>query len=55
MHRHMCFGNKHDVRLLEQRPFLSVAHGHSPPHCENTQVLWEAITEDDDDVRLYAS
>ena len=23
--------------------------GHPPPHCENTQVLREAITEDDDD------
>ena len=30
-------------------PLLSVAHGHPPPHCENTQVLREAITEDDDD------
>ena len=29
-------------------PLLSVAHGHPPPHCENTQVLREAITEDDD-------
>ena len=28
---------------------LSVACGHPPPHCENTQVLREAITEDDDD------
>ena len=28
-------------------------HGHSPPHCKNTQVLREAITaaaaDDDDD------
>ena len=30
-------------------PILSVARGHPPPHCENTQVLREAITEDDDD------
>ena len=30
-------------------PLLSVARGHPPPHCENTQVLREAITEDDDD------
>ena len=30
-------------------PLLTVARGHSPPHCENTQVLREAITEDDDD------
>ena len=27
-----------------------MARGHPPPHCENTQVLREAITEDDDDV-----
>ena len=26
-----------------------MARGHPPPHCENTQVLKEAITEDDDD------
>ena len=26
-----------------------VARGHPPPHCENTQVLREAITEDDED------
>ena len=26
---------------------LSVARGHPTPHCENTQVLREAITEDD--------
>ena len=26
-----------------------MAHGHPPPHCENTQVLREAITEGDDD------
>ena len=26
-----------------------MARGHPPPHCENTQVLREAITEDDDD------
>ena len=25
-----------------------MARGHPPPHCENTQVLREAITEDDD-------
>ena len=31
-------------------PLLSVARGHPPPHCENTQVLREAITEDDDDI-----
>ena len=30
-------------------PLLSVARGHPPPHCENTQVLREAISEDDDD------
>ena len=30
-------------------PLLSMARGHPPPHCENTQVLREAITEDDDD------
>ena len=30
-------------------PLLSVARGHPPPHCENTQVLRKAITEDDDD------
>ena len=30
-------------------PLLSVARGHPPPHCENTKVLREAITEDDDD------
>ena len=24
--------------------------GHPPPHCENTQVLSEAITEDEDDL-----
>ena len=30
-------------------PLLSEARGHPPPHCENTQVLREAITEDDDD------
>ena len=30
-------------------PLLSVACRHPPPHCENTQVLREAITEDDDD------
>ena len=30
-------------------PLLSVARGHRPLHCENTQVLREAITEDDDD------
>ena len=29
---------------------LSVARGHPPPHCENTQVLREAIIEDDDDM-----
>ena len=28
-------------------PLLSVARGHPPPHCENTQVLREAITEDE--------
>ena len=28
---------------------LSVARGDPPPHCENTQVLREAITEDEDD------
>ena len=32
-------------------PLLSVARGHPPPHCENTQVLREANTEDDDDER----
>ena len=26
-----------------------MARGHPPPHCENTQVLREAITEDDED------
>ena len=26
-----------------------MAREHPPPHCENTQVLREAITEDDDD------
>ena len=26
-----------------------MARGHPPPHCENTQVLREAITEDDDE------
>ena len=26
-----------------------MAKGHPPPHCENTQVLREAITEDDDE------
>ena len=26
-----------------------MARGHPTPHCENTQVLREAITEDDDD------
>ena len=26
-----------------------MARGHPPPHCENTQVLREAITEDDYD------
>ena len=38
-------------------PLLTVAHGHSPPHCEKTQVLREAITEDDDDddKSLYSS
>ena len=30
-------------------PLLAVAHGLSPIHCENTQLLREAITEDDDD------
>ena len=30
-------------------PLLTVAHGLSPTHCENTQPLREAITEDDDD------
>ena len=30
-------------------PLLSVARGHPPPHCENTQVLREAITESEDD------
>ena len=30
-------------------PLLSVARGHPPPHCVNTQVLREAITEDDND------
>ena len=30
-------------------PLLSVARGHPPPHCENTQALREAITEDEDD------
>ena len=30
-------------------PLLTVAHGLSPTHCENTQLLREAITEDDDD------
>ena len=25
-----------------------MARGHPPPHCENTQVLREAITEDDE-------
>ena len=30
-------------------PLLSVVRGHPPPHCENTQVLREAITKDDDD------
>ena len=28
-------------------PLLSVARVHPPPHCENTQVLREAITEDE--------
>ena len=27
-------------------PLLFVARGHPPPHCENTQVLREAFTED---------
>ena len=31
---------------------LSVARGHPPLHCDNTQVLREAITEDDDDEAL---
>ena len=31
-------------------PLLIVARGHSPPHCENTQVVRKAITEDDDDI-----
>ena len=26
-----------------------MAGGHPPPHCENTQVLRDAITDDDDD------
>ena len=26
-----------------------MARGHPPPHCENTQVLREAISDDDDD------
>ena len=26
-----------------------MARGHPPPHCENTQVLREAITENDED------
>ena len=26
-----------------------MAHGHPPLHCENTQVLREAITEDNND------
>ena len=26
-----------------------MARGHPPPHCENTQVLREAINEDEDD------
>ena len=26
-----------------------MVRGHPPPHCENTQVLREAITEDDDE------
>ena len=30
-------------------PLLTVAHGHSPPFCENTQVLREPVTDDDDD------
>ena len=33
-------------------PPLTVAHGLSPTHCENTQLLREAITEDDDDDEL---
>ena len=31
-----------------------MGRGHPPPHCENTQVLREAITEDDDDGYLTA-
>ena len=38
-----------NVKSLTSLPLLSVARGHPPPHCENTQVLREAITEDDDD------
>ena len=34
-----------DVFLLMYIPLLSVARGHPPPYCENTQVLREAITE----------
>ena len=37
------------VRVTPPIPLLFVACGHPPPHCENTQVLREAITEDDDD------
>ena len=39
-------------------PLLSVACGHPPPHCENTQELRETITgddngDDDDDDELF--
>ena len=34
-------------------PLLSIACGHSPAHCENTQVLREAITAEEDDDELY--
>ena len=30
-----------------------MARGHPPPHCENTQVLREAIAEDDDGDEVY--
>ena len=30
-----------------------MTRGHPPPHCETTQVLREAITNDDDDEFLF--
>ena len=47
-----CFKPFLTILTTVYTSFISGAW-HPPPHCENTQVLREAITEDDDDAEMF--